>query len=120
MIYKDLIVWQQAMDLVKLSYQVTSTFPDSERYGLITQIRRASVSVPCNIAEGALRKSLKEYVKFLYISLSSSAELETQILLCRSLVMGDQELLEEIELKNNSVMRLLRKLIQALETKLSS
>jgi len=79
--HKDLIVWQKAMDLVEELYRLTETMPKSETYGLTSQIRRAAVSVPSNIAEGAARNHDKEFVQFLYVALGSAAELETQLLL---------------------------------------
>ena len=77
--HKDLHVWQKAMDLVERVYLLTKKFPDEEKYGLISQIRRAAVSVPSNIAEGAGRNGTREFTQFLYIALGSLSELETQI-----------------------------------------
>jgi len=82
--YRDLIVWQKAMDLTKKVYQLTKTFPKDEMYGLTSQIRRCSVSVPSNIAEGRGRNSNKEFVRFLYIALGSIYELQTQLELALS------------------------------------
>lgn len=83
--YKDLIVWQKGMDLVREIYDLTEKFPKDETYGLKSQMERAAVSVPSQIAEGYLRRHLKEYVQFLSIALGSAAELETQILVCKML-----------------------------------
>ncbi len=83
--HKDLIVWQKAMILVKEIYMLTNRFPKDEMYGLSSQIQRAAVAIPSNIAEGYLRNHSKEYVHYLSISLGSAAELETQILICKSL-----------------------------------
>lgn len=83
--YKELIVWQKSMELVKTIYLLTDLFPKDELYGLASQMQRASVSIPSNIAEGYLRGHKKEYIQFLSISLASAAELETQILICKSL-----------------------------------
>ncbi|WP_027138109.1 four helix bundle protein [Gaetbulibacter saemankumensis] len=77
--HKDLKVWLESMDLVVAVYRVTDSFPSSEIYGLTSQLRRAAVSVPSNIAEGAGRKGSKEFVRFLYIALGSLSEIETQI-----------------------------------------
>jgi four helix bundle protein len=77
--YRDLIVWQKAMDLTKQVYQLTKSFPRDEIYGLTSQIRRCSVSIPSNIAEGRGRNSNKEFIRFLYISLGSLYELQTQL-----------------------------------------
>lgn len=74
-------VWQRAMDLAEDVYRVARTLPEHERYGLAAQIRRAAVSVPANIAEGAARSTSREFVRFLRISLGSLAELETELLL---------------------------------------
>lgn len=83
--YKDLIVWQRAMELVKEIYLLTEKFPKDELYGLVSQMQRAAVSIPSNIAEGYLRGHRNEYTQFLSISIASAAELETQILICKSL-----------------------------------
>ena len=83
--HKDLDVWNISMDLALDLYSVTKNFPKEEIYGLTSQIRRSSVSVASNIAEGAARGSKKEFIQFLYISLGSLAELETQLLLSAKL-----------------------------------
>jgi len=83
--HKDLDVWKEAMTLAKEIYRLTANFPKEETYGLVSQIRRAAVSIPSNIAEGAARNSSKEFIQFLYVSLGSLAELETQLLLSREL-----------------------------------
>lgn len=80
--YKDLIVWQKSMDLVVLIYQVTDKLPSKEQFGLISQMRRAVVSIPSNIAEGYGRQSTGSYTQFLSIARGSLLELETQIELC--------------------------------------
>ena len=79
--HKDLDVWKKGMELVERVYSISSAFPDSERYGLTSQIRRAAVSIPSNIAEGAARKSDKELLQFLSIAIGSLAELETQYII---------------------------------------
>lgn len=83
--HRELIVWKKSFTLVKSLYSATMSFPSDEKFGLTSQIRRAAVSVPANIAEGAARRSKKEYVQFLYISLGSTSELDTLILLCHEL-----------------------------------
>ena len=75
--HKDLEVWKKSMDLVSNIYKITESFPNKELYGLTNQIRRAAVSIPSNIAEGAARNSKKEFIQFLYIALGSLSELET-------------------------------------------
>ena len=81
--YQNLTVWQKAMVLAKDIYDVTASYPKSETYGLISQMRRCVVSIPSNIAEGYGRATNRDLVHFLYISLGSSNELETQLLLSR-------------------------------------
>jgi len=83
--HKDLEVWKKSMDLVSNIYKITESFPNKELYGLTNQIRRAAVSIPSNIAEGAARNSKKEFIQFLYISLGSLSELETQIIIASRL-----------------------------------
>jgi four helix bundle protein len=77
--HKDLKVWQESMDLVIQIYKLAENFPKHEVYGLSSQIRRASISIPSNIAEGAGRKGGKEFTRFLYIALGSLSEIETQL-----------------------------------------
>ncbi|MBA4018412.1 MAG: four helix bundle protein [Pirellula sp.] len=89
--YQDLIVWQKAMDLVELVYCESASLPSDERFGLTSQIRRAAVSVPSNVAEGNARSSDRDFARFLEIALGSLAELETQILLAVRLGMLNQE-----------------------------
>src|SRR5690554_7663438 len=79
--YQDLRVWNNAMQLVEYVYRLTSNYPDSEKYGLVSQMRRAAVSIPSNIAEGNGRGSDKDYRRFLTIARGSLMELETQIIL---------------------------------------
>lgn len=79
--YKELVIWQRAMQLVQSIYRLTKTFPPDERYGLALQIRRAAVSIPSNIAEGQARRGTPEFVHFLGVASGSAAELETQLLL---------------------------------------
>lgn len=83
--YKELIVWKKSMDLVREIYLITEQFPKNEVYGLASQMQRAAVAIPSNIAEGYLRGHRKEYVQFLSVALGSAAELETQLLICKSL-----------------------------------
>ena len=77
--YKDLHVWQKAMELAKQIYSLTSRFPSEEKFGLVSQLRRAAVSVPSNIAEGQARNTTGEYVQFLSHAEGSAAELDTQL-----------------------------------------
>ena len=79
--YKDLEVWKLSIELVKEIYLVTKQFPKNEEFGLVQQLKRAVVSISCNIAEGKTRGHRKEYIQFLYISLGSCAEVNTQLVI---------------------------------------
>lgn len=83
--YKELIVWQKAVNLVSVIYQATKDFPKEELYGLTNQIRRAAVSIPSNIAEGFGRNSKNDFKRFLQISISSVFEVQTQLEIARNL-----------------------------------
>ena len=80
--YRDLLVWQKAMQLVIEVYQLLALLPKEERYGLSDQMRRSAVSIPSNIAEGQARNTQRDFVRFLYIAQGSRAELETQLEIC--------------------------------------
>jgi len=83
--YRELIAWQKAMDLVELVYRVTDGFPRKEVYGLTSQMRRAVVSIPCNIAEGQARSTTRDFLNFLCIATGSLKEVETQVLISQRL-----------------------------------
>jgi len=107
--HKDLEVWKRSLDLVEKVYSMTRSFPKEEVYGLTLQMRRAAVSVPSNIAEGAARGSKKEFVQFLYIALGSLEELETQfILACRVGLTSDRSLSHTIDEVRKMLLGLLR------------
>jgi four helix bundle protein len=99
--YKDFILWQKSMNLVELTYMLTSKLPPKEMYGLSSQLRRCAVSIPSNIAEGSKREGKKDYSHFLRMAYGSSAELETQLLLVERLYKIDAQicmtLVEEIQ-----------------------
>jgi four helix bundle protein len=99
--YKELILWQKSITLVSDVYKATATFPDRERFNLISQINRAAVSIPSNIAEGAGRNSDKEFVQFLAIAHASTYEVETQLIISKNLGYLSEEdlegLLEKLE-----------------------
>jgi four helix bundle protein len=84
--HKELDCWQQSIELAKLVYQCTQTFPTEEKFGLISQMRRCAVSIPSNISEGAGRNQRGEFIRFLRMAKGSLAELETQIILANELV----------------------------------
>lgn len=82
--YKRLIVWQRSIELVNEVYRITKDLPESEKFGLMSQMRRSAVSIPSNIAEGYKRRSSGQYLQFLSIAEGSSAELETQLVICKA------------------------------------
>ncbi len=112
--YKNLLVWQKAMILVTRVYETTRCFPNEERYGLTSQIRRAAVSVPSNIAEGQARLNAGEFRQFLGIAKGSLAELETQLLISQNLgyLTDANPLLEQL----SEVGRMLHGLLNSLAT----
>jgi len=95
--HKDLDVWKRSIEFVKVIYMLTSSFPKEEMYGLTNQIRRAAVSISANIAEGAGRNHKAEFKQFLYISLGSQSELETEIIIAKELGYIDNNIFEQIE-----------------------
>jgi len=109
--YKDLIVWQKAIELVAEIYRLTDKFPKHELFGLTSQMRRAAVSIPSNIAEGKMRGGDNEFKRFLYISYASGAELETQIIISKKLMYTDDCLFRQVDSLLEEVMKMLNKLI---------
>ena len=103
--HKDLDVWKKCMDLVEVIYKLTLKFPDAEKFGLTSQMRRAAVSIPSNIAEGAARKGDKELIHFLHIALGSLSELDTQYAIAIRINYAIKE--ESIENQINDVKKLL-------------
>lgn len=93
--FKALNIWKKGRLFCVKIYTLTSKFPESEKFGLISQLRRASVSIPSNIAEGSSRKSNKDFARFLQIALGSAYEIETQLL-----ISGDLKFISEEELNN--------------------
>ena len=116
--YRDLTVWQLAMQLTEDVYRITSTFPNKEIYALTNQLQRAAVSIPSNLAEGHARSSTKDYLRFISIAMGSLAELETQIELSKRLGYIDQSKLGEMLAKADELGRMLQSLRKALKSKL--
>ena len=108
--HKDLDVWKLSIQLVKDIYKLTSEFLSEEKFGLISQIRSAAISVPSNIAEGAARNSNKDYVRFLYISLGSLSEVETQLIIAKELNFsrGADRILNQLELIRPKLLNLIK------------
>lgn len=112
--YRDLIAWQKAMDLAAAVYRVTEAFPAREQFGLSNQMRRASVSIPSNIAEGQGRGTTKDYVHFLHIARGSLQELETQLLLAQRLNFASEPEVHNLLSLCDEVSRLVSGLMNSL------
>lgn len=113
--YRDLKVWQLAMDLAELCYRTTRRFPKDELYGMTSQIRRAAASVPANIAEGHGRNSRGEYIQFLRVAQGSLKELETHLLLAQRVGLSDENAVVPTLNKSETLGKMLRALIRSLE-----
>jgi four helix bundle protein len=113
--YKDLVAWQKSMDLVTAVYQVSQGFPKEEIFGLVSQIRRAAVSVPSNIAEGHARTSKKEFQYFLSNARGSLAELETQLTIAHQLAYIDETGINQLLDRLGEVGRILNGLLASLK-----
>ncbi len=114
--YKDLIVWQKSMELVVAVYQLTDQYPKSEIYGLTSQTRKSTISIPSNIAEGRRRGSKKDYRHFLLIAYGSGAELETQIEIAKNLPFGKNLSYSLVDSLLIEVMKMLNKIISSLKS----
>jgi len=115
--FKELVVWQKSSDLVVEIYRLTKGFPKDELYGLISQLRRAAVSIPVNISEGYSRNCTNEFIQFLYIAFGSSSELETLVVLSNKLSFLSKQQTDIITDKIYEVKRLLRGLINSLKNR---
>jgi four helix bundle protein len=113
--YRDLRVWRDAMDLAESCYRMTARFPRDERYGLTSQIRRASVSIPANIAEGYGRNSKGAYVQFLRVAQGSLKELETHILLAERLALTSPDTCDPLLKSCDALGRMLWSLIRSID-----
>lgn len=115
--YRELIVWQKAMDLVELVYRTTDGFPQREIYGLTAQVRRAAISIPSNIAEGQGRYSTRDFLHFLSIARGSLKEVETQVLIAERLGYVDQRMRSNLLELTTEVSRLISGLASSLREK---
>jgi four helix bundle protein len=111
--HKDLNVWQNSIDFVTKIYAISKDFPKEETFGLQSQLRRAAISIPSNISEGASRNSKKEFIQFLYVALGSASEVETQIIIANKIgyIADVDPLLKEID----SIKKMLNGLISYLK-----
>lgn len=117
--FTELIAWQKAIDLVESVYRVSGTFPKCELYGLTSQVRRAAVSIPANIAEGQSRSSSREFVRFLSIAEGSLAEVETHLVIAKRLDYISAEHLDGLLDQAAGVARLVKALTKAIERKIA-
>lgn len=115
--FKDLIVWQKSYALCVRVYTLTKQFPAEEKFGMVSQLRRSSVSIPSNISEGCNKDTTKDYLRFLSIALGSLAEMETQMMLCKDLKMCQAPESEDVLETIAEVDRMLRALIRSLKQK---
>jgi four helix bundle protein len=113
--HKDLTVYKTSIDLVVDVYRISRSFPDAEKFGLTSQIRRAAVSVPSNIAEGAARNSKKDFIRFLSIALGSLAETETQLEIAQRLEFIEEN--PELDEKIIYIRRMILNLIKSIKEK---
>ncbi|MGD0739636.1 MAG: four helix bundle protein [Terracidiphilus sp.] len=114
--FRELSVWQRSMLLTTAIYRLTQGFPREEIFGLVSQLRRASVAIPSNIAEGHGRSTVGEYRQFLGIARGSNFELQTQLEIARSLGMGNAKLSEEAERLSHEVGKMIYAILQKLKT----
>ncbi len=114
--YKELLVWQKAMDLAEEIYKLTASIPKTESIGIISQLRRAAVSIPSNIAEGQMRQTTKEYINFLCIARGSNAEVETQLLLCARIGYLSEEKIKKALSLTTEIVKMLNALISKLNS----
>jgi four helix bundle protein len=117
--HQNLDVWKKSVEFTIEIYKATESFPKDEKFGLMSQIRRASVSIPANIAEGAARKSIKEFMNFLSIALGSASEVETEILISFRLGYCSERVFQDLMAKLEEIGRMITGLSNHLGAKLS-
>ena len=115
--HKDLEVWKKSVELAKDVYEITKAFPKDEIFGLTSQMKRASVSIASNIAEGAARKGQQEFVQFLYIAIGSASELDTQIEIAKAIGMGDTAALNNLQQRTDTVKAMLYGLAKSIKAR---
>ncbi len=114
--FRDLAVWQRAMQMTVAVYRLTQDFPREEQFGLTSQIRRSAVSIPSNIAEGQGRSSVGEFRQFLGMARGSNCEVQTQLEIARTLKFGNPSLIDEAESLSNEVRKMLFGLMDSIKT----
>ena len=115
--HRNLDVWKRSMELVEAIYQITSQFPQAEQYGLVSQMRRASISIPSNLAEGAARTGKKEFLQFINIAQGSVSELDTQVELAKDLGFLEQKNYDELMLSLRVISKQLYGLAKSIRSK---
>ena len=113
--FKELGIWKRSRSFCSLIYKVTSSFPESEKFGLTNQLRRASVSIPSNIAEGSSRNSNKDFVRFLRIAIGSAYEIETQLLIAHDLEYLSKENLQKLTQELEEIIKMTSKFTTTLK-----
>ena len=116
--YRDLVAWQRARELVRETYLLTAAFPVGERFGLVSQMDRAAVSIPSNVAEGYGRATTQDYLHFLRIARGSAYELETQLVLAEDLGLCGRDAASKVAGTLQEAIRVLQGLIAALERRM--
>jgi four helix bundle protein len=118
--FHELTVWQRAIDLTVVVYKLTQRFPKEETFGLVSQLRRAAVSVASNIAQGRGRLNPAEFRQFLGVALGSTFEIQTQLVVSRKLQMGNEKAIDEAAALSNEVSKMLTAFINKLGSKVKS
>ena len=112
--YKDLDIWKKGIDIVDMIYDLTEKFPSNEQYGLSSQMKRAAVSIPSNIAEGFSRQHRKEFLQFLSIAIGSSAEVETQLIIAQRRKFAAEKIINPILVEINHEIRMIKSLCKSI------
>ena len=112
--YKELIIWKKGIEIVKSIYQVVKQFPPEEKYGVVSQITRAAISIPANIAEGSSRNSDKDYARFLQLALGSAFEVQTYLVVAKEMNMANTSDIEQIEVQLEEEIKMIHKFIKTL------
>jgi four helix bundle protein len=112
--YKELLIWQKSIEIVKKIYQLAKQFPSEEKYGLISQISRAAVSISANIAEGSSRNSDKDYARFLQVALGSAFEVQTYLVIAKEMKLANVKDIEEAEILLEEEIKMIHSFIKKL------